>query len=155
MKLLIAKVFGTGFGTGYSPVASGTAGSALAVLMYWFIPTFSDTPVLLAMIAIFFVIGVWASTELESVYGHDPSEATIDEFVGQWISLLFLPRTALVAALSFFFFRLFDITKPEPASSLEKLPKGWGVMMDDVMAGIYANVAVQVILFAITKWQAT
>lgn len=138
MKLLLAKIFGSGFGTGYSPVASGTVASALAVVIYWLVPGFSETPMLFAAILVFFVIGVWASSVLEEPYGHDPSEATIDEFVGQWISLLFLPKTFLWAAVAFVLFRFFDITKIEPANKLQKLPKGWGVMMDDVMAGVYA-----------------
>jgi phosphatidylglycerophosphatase A len=150
VKLLLAKIFGTGFGTGYSPVASGTVASLLAVVIYWVVPGFAETPALFSAILIFFVIGVWASSELEEPYGHDPSEATVDEFVGQWISLLFLPKTLLWAAVSFALFRFFDITKIEPANKLQKLPKGWGVMMDDVMAGIYACLVAHLALWGLS-----
>ena len=70
----------------------------------------------------------------------------IDEIVGMWISLLFLPKTFFVILLAFIFFRLFDILKPPPARQLEPLPNGWGIMLDDVMAGIYANLAVRLVL---------
>ncbi|ACF13319.1 phosphatidylglycerophosphatase A [Chloroherpeton thalassium ATCC 35110] len=147
MKMLLAKILGTGFGTGYFPFASGTLGSALAVAMYWFIPGFSETTFLLLAALIFFFAGVWASSLLEEPYGQDPSEATIDELVGQWIALLFLPKTLLSISLAFAAFRFFDITKIEPANQLQKLPRGWGVMMDDVMAGIYANLFCHAIYF--------
>lgn len=153
MNLLLAKIFGTGFGTGYSPVASGTVGSALAAAMYWFIPGFSETPVLLAVTTGMFAVGVWSGGVLEDLYGHDPSEATIDELVGQWISYAFLPKTFLTLAVGFLLFRLFDIVKPEPANQFQKLHKGWGVMMDDVMAGIYTNLALQLIYFFFPLWR--
>ncbi len=151
MTLWIAKIFGTGFGTGYAPKASGTVGSALAAAMYWFIPLLPEPMVLSGAIVIFFAIGVWSATILENKYGHDASEITIDEMVGQWIALLFLPKTTVAVGAAFALFRLFDIIKPEPANALQRLPKGWGVMMDDVMAGVYANVACQILFWAIEK----
>jgi len=152
MKMLLAKVLGTGFGTGFVPYASGTAGSALAVALYWYIPGFSETLFLGGATLLFFAIGVWASGQLETSYGHDPSEATIDEFVGQWIALLFLPKTGLSVLLAFLAFRFFDIAKVEPVNQLQKLPKGWGVMMDDVMAGIYANLSCHAIYFLMAQF---
>jgi phosphatidylglycerophosphatase A len=151
MKLIVAKIFGTGFGTGYAPKASGTVGSLLAVVIYWFVPHFSETLWLSTAILIFFVIGVWSGTVLEEIYGHDAGEITIDEFVGQWIALFLLPKTLLAVALAFAFFRVFDIAKPEPVNALQKLPKGWGVMLDDVMAGVYANLTCQIALWLIDK----
>ncbi len=151
MILFFAKLFGTGLGTGYLRYATGTFGSLLAVLLYWFVPKLSEPVILLSAIVISFVLGVWSSSVLEKEYGHDPKEATIDEVVGQWIALLFLPKTFLAMALSFSIFRLYDIIKPEPANRLQKLPRGWGVMMDDVMAGIYANLTCQVLLWIFSR----
>ncbi|MFN3386008.1 MAG: phosphatidylglycerophosphatase A [Candidatus Thermochlorobacter sp.] len=151
MILFFAKLFGTGLGTGYLRYATGTFASLLAVLLYWFVPKLSELAFLLSAIVISFVLGVWSSSVLEKAYGHDPKEATIDEVVGQWIALLFLPKTFLATALAFSLFRLYDIIKPEPVHTLQKLPRGWGVMMDDVMAGIYANLTCQVLLWIFSR----
>ncbi|MBC8044934.1 MAG: phosphatidylglycerophosphatase A [Rhizobacter sp.] len=153
MTIWLAKVFGTGFGTGYAPVASGTVGSLLAAAMYWFIPNFARTDILLSVSLVMFAVGVWSGGVLEDLYGHDPREATIDELVGQWLALAFLPKTWLTLLLSVALFRLFDITKPEPANKFQKLPRGWGVMMDDVVAGVYANLAVQLIYLLMPQWK--
>lgn len=150
MKRFLAKLVGTGFGTGYLRYATGTFGSLLAALLYWFVPKLSEPPILLSAIVIGFALGAWSSAALEEEYGRDPKEATIDEVVGQWIALLLLPKTFLATALAFAAFRLFDIIKPEPVNKLQKLPSGWGVMMDDVMAGIYANLACRLLLWIIS-----
>jgi phosphatidylglycerophosphatase A len=68
----------------------------------------------------------------------------VDEVVGMWASLLFLPLTPVAVAAAFLFFRLFDVVKPWPAGALERLPAGWGIMADDLAAGVYANLVVQV-----------
>ncbi len=151
VKRLVAKVFGTGLGTGYLRYATGTFGSMLAVLLYWAVPRLSDPMMLAGAIVAGLAIGVWATSILEEEYGHDPKEATIDEVVGQWIALLFLPKTGLAVGLAFALFRLFDVIKPEPVHRLQKLPKGWGVMMDDVMAGMYANLACHILLWLFSK----
>ena len=81
---------------------------------------------------------------MENYYGHDPAEVTIDEVVGQWISLLFIPPTFLAAAASFLVFRFMDIIKPFPARNFDRQHGGFGIMMDDVVAGIYANIVMQI-----------
>lgn len=143
----LAKAFGTGFGTGYLPYVPGTWGSLAALLMAWFVPGFVSIPTFFYVIVGAFAIGVWAGGEVEKDYGKDAKEITIDEFVGQWIALLFVPKTLLAFALAFIFFRFFDVAKIEPINKLQKLPKGWGVMMDDVVAGVYANLGVQLALW--------
>jgi phosphatidylglycerophosphatase A len=152
---LVAKIFGTGFGTGYVPFASGTAGSALALAIYWFVPGFSAAPVLIGTTLLFLMFGIWASTQLEEEYGHDAKQITIDEFVGQWLTLWFVPVSLLHLLLAFLFFRFFDIAKPEPVNKLQKLPKGFGVMMDDVMAGIYANLLLQLVIRVVLPYFTT
>jgi phosphatidylglycerophosphatase A len=93
----------------------------------------------LVTVAVFFA-GVAASKRLAQRLGRkDPGAAVIDEVVGMWLSLLFLPFTPATAVAGFLLFRVLDVFKPYPARQLEGLPGGWGIMTDDVMAGIYAN----------------
>jgi len=141
-----ARFIATGFYSGYSPVASGTAGSAVGVLIYA-IPQFQSQLVLCAASAAGLVIGAYVSGIMERSFGEDPSIVVIDEIVGMWISLLFLPSTIAVVLAAFLFFRAFDIIKPPPARQLERLKGGWGVMLDDAAAGVYANLAVQLLCF--------
>lgn len=94
----------------------------------------------IAITLVFFFSGVRAATSAESVWGHDAHRIVIDEIVGAWVALLSLPRTVRIAVLGFFIFRFFDIVKPFPAHRSQRLPAGWGVMMDDLIAGIYTNV---------------
>jgi phosphatidylglycerophosphatase A len=76
----------------------------------------------------------------------DPGLVVVDEVAGMWVTLLFVPFTPLTAALGFLAFRLMDIVKPFPARRLEDLPGGWGIMADDLMAGVYANVLVRAVV---------
>ena len=137
MKLnFFNKLLGSGFYTGYIPFASGTFGS-LAGLVIYYIPGFENPFVLIPAIIVFGLYGVYVGTEFEKVYGKDPSECTIDEIVGMWISLLFLPKILWVSVLVFLVWRLFDIVKPYPARNLEKLKGGLGIMIDDIVSSIY------------------
>ena len=134
----------SGFGSGFSPFASGTAGSAAAVLP-WLLMRELSLPWYLAIIAIAFVLGVWASNVvIERLRISDPGVIVWDEFVGQWISLLPLlvwPAHWLWIAAGFFLFRLFDVWKPWPCSWADRRVKGGiGVMLDDVLAGVYAAI---------------
>jgi phosphatidylglycerophosphatase A len=142
----IPRFIATGFFSGYSPVVPGTAGS-LAGLALYAIPGF-EAPIifLVATVAAFF-IGTYASARMEHCYGDDPSIVVVDEIVGMWISLFFLPKSIVIATLAFLAFRFYDIVKPPPARQMENIPGGWGIMLDDVFAGIYANVSIRVILF--------
>ena len=83
---------------------------------------------------------------MEKRLGEDPQIVVIDEIVGMWISLIILPKTIWIVLLAFFFFRVYDTIKPPPARSLEHLKHGLGIMLDDVAAGVYANISVRVIL---------
>jgi phosphatidylglycerophosphatase A len=86
---------------------------------------------------------------MEQIYGKDPSIVVIDEVVGMWIALLFLPKTIYAAALSFLWFRIYDIIKPPPARQLDAKSGGFAIMLDDVVAAIYANATVWIIGFLI------
>ena len=138
----------TGAGSGYSPIASGTAGSAVGVALFvvlaWGLGL--STPALLAVTAGVTLLGVWAADRAEAIFGgKDDGHITIDEVAGQLISLLALPLRWEVLLVGFFLFRLFDIVKPPPARQLESMRGGLGVMGDDVFAGIYANLVGQVL----------
>ena len=146
MRQALAKILGSAFGLGYAPFAPGTVGSAGAALAYFFIPALHNPLVLMPLILATTALGVWASSVMEEEYGEDPSQAVIDEVAGQWLALAFLPATPFVVLQGFIFFRLFDILKPGPVDSLQNLPGGWGIMADDVLAGIFANVTLRVVL---------
>jgi phosphatidylglycerophosphatase A len=145
----LARLIATGLATGYSPAAPGTAGSLLALLVLWLLPPAG--PVFFASVLCpLFFLGVWASSRVEAEEvrkggKHDPSIVNVDEIVGMGLSVVFLPPSAsrLWLIAGFLLFRLFDIVKPFPANRSQRLPRGWGIMMDDVIAGIYANIILQ------------
>ena len=144
---LFEKIVGSGFYTGYIPFASGTFGSLIAIFIY-LIPGFEQLYIILPSIVILFVYGVYVSSKFEKVYGKDPSQCTVDEVVGTWIALIALPKTAYIVLTSFLVWRLLDIIKPFPARGSEKLPGGWGIMIDDVIAGSYSLIIVQLIVYS-------
>ena len=153
------KIIATGFGSGYSPIAPGTAGALAALIMAIYISncfcqigcfkTGNPWEILFFLSIIFFVLGKIACDRLESVWGHDPSKIVVDEMVGMWVSLLFVPFAMKNLLMAFVLFRIFDIWKPLGIRQMEKLKGGWGVMMDDVLAGVYALVVMQAVLFFI------
>lgn len=138
----LQKAFASGLFSGYSPIASGTVGSAVGLAVYW-IPGFEQPLVMSAACLLVFVFGVRASGAMEKVYGHDPGEVTIDEVLGMWISLLLLPKTILVSVAGFILFRVFDIFKPYPARRFDALHGGSGIMLDDVVSALYTNLLLQ------------
>lgn len=142
---VIEKMLGSGFFTGYIPFASGTWGSLAALLIYW-IPGFETPLVIIPAIIIFTVYGIIVAGKFEKAYGKDPSQCTIDEVAGTWISLLFLPKTITVSIITFLFWRVLDIFKPFPANRFEKIPGGLGIMADDLMSGFYACCSMHLLL---------
>ena len=142
----LIRLIGSGLYSGKSPIAPGTAGSVVGLACFVLIPGFNGW-ILLSAVVLFFFLGVWTATEIEKTEGHDAGFITIDEVVGMWISLLFLPDAGMwkMVIPAFFLFRIFDIIKPFPAGRSQHLPGGWGVMVDDVFAGIYANLTLQIV----------
>ena len=138
-------MLGSGFYTGYIPFAPGTFGSLAALILYT-IPGFESLAVIVPIIIIFSFYGIFIGNKFESMYGKDPSQCTIDEMVGMWISLLFLPKTLFISVTAFFIWRAMDIIKPYPARQLEKLNGGLGIMIDDVVASVYSLIIVHLIL---------
>ncbi|MGC1461268.1 MAG: phosphatidylglycerophosphatase A [Terracidiphilus sp.] len=140
-----AYAIATFFGAGYGKPGPGTWGSVATVLLWaacaWLIHPSPHTLflILLAVIAIAIVAGVPASTIVARHSGRkDPQFVVIDEVAGQAIALLACPFDWYHALIALILFRLFDITKPFPARQLESLPEGWGIVFDDVAAGLYA-----------------
>lgn len=134
-----ALVVATAFGAGYSPVAPGTAGSAVAALLLWLVP-FSRTGLAAFFVAVT-VVGTWAAHVAESSLGEkDPGAIVIDEVAGMTLSVLLLPLTPPVIAAAFVLFRILDVLKPFPAGRAQALPGGFGVMVDDLVAGFYTLV---------------
>jgi phosphatidylglycerophosphatase A len=135
----------TFFGAGFGRPGPGTWGSVAAVLL-WAVYAFAFHPTaqalliaLFAGIALTLLLGIPASTIVARESGrHDPQFVVVDEVVGQWIALLFSPFDLRHALIALILFRLFDITKPFPVRRLENLPEGWGIVLDDVGAGLYA-----------------
>ncbi len=148
---LINKLIATAFGLGYSPIAPGTMGAIGGIAVYLLIiNSLSQVNMILGLLIILFLfLGIIASNKLESEWGKDPSKIVIDEVVGVWIALLFIPSEWQYTLGAFLLFRFFDIVKPLYIKRAEKLKGGWGVMFDDVLAGVYANIVIQIVVFGI------
>lgn len=135
----------TGFYSGYSPVAPGTAGSLLVVVLFLFFPSIPIGYHLL-LISLMVFLGIWSSSRVATDLGKDPSIVVIDEMTGMFIAIFACPRTLIVLFLGFFLFRFFDILKPFPIRNVEKLSGGLGIMLDDIIAGIFAFAIIQSLL---------
>ena len=140
---------------GYFPIAPGTVGS-LAGLVVYLLVWWSGSPLVeIALIVLLFAAGVWAGTTAERYFGGiDPGPIVVDEVVGMLITLAFIPVGLSGAIAGFVLFRIFDVIKPFPAGRLERLHGGLGVMADDAMAAVYANLTLRVVLWAAPGWVA-
>lgn len=142
---LVSRLIATGLFSGYVPVSPGTAGSLLALILYWFLPG-SESVFFSSIVVLLFFVGVWAATRLDiETQSKDNQQIVIDEIVGMFITLILMEKKILWLAIGFILFRLFDIFKPYPCRQAEKFPRGWGVMLDDVAAGVYAAAALRLI----------
>jgi phosphatidylglycerophosphatase A len=140
-------VIATFFGTGLCPIAPGTAASLAVALSYKFWLWMLPWPAEIILIAVLFAAGVAASTRYaRALHQKDPGRIVIDEVCGQLTALLFVAPSWKAVILSFFLFRFFDIIKPYPIRKLEGFPEGWGIMADDIGAGIFAGVFLRILL---------
>jgi phosphatidylglycerophosphatase A len=140
---------------GFAPFAPGTVGSAAALPLWWWLRWTGVAWVEPAVIAVLTVAGAWGAHVAERELGvEDPGPVVIDEVAGMLLSLIWLPLTWKVALAGFLAFRLFDIVKPFPAGRLEHLPHGWGIMADDLMAGVYAYIVVRALWWWRPEWLA-
>mgnify|MGYP001030621391 FL=1 len=147
MKTL-RTIIATFFGLGYAPLAPGTVTSLAVLFLHklvlaglpWFVPV--------GLFALFLAAGVPAATSFAADAGkEDPGTVVIDEAAGQLLVFLFLPPTWLNLGLGFVLFRFFDILKPFPISRAERLPRGWGIMADDLAAGLAGAILLHFYLF--------
>jgi len=138
---------------GYFPFAPGTVGSAAGLVVYLLV-WWTHSPILeLGLIAGLFAAGVWAGTTAERFFGGiDPGPIVIDEVVGMLITLAFIPVGWSGMLAGFVLFRIFDVLKPFPAGRLESLHGGLGVMADDAMAAIYANLSLRLVMWLLPAW---
>lgn len=161
---LYDKTLGTAFGAGYWPWGPGTMGAAAGTLVWWLASLVLSYHTLffvtLAAIVIVTLLSVPSIKRLEQEWGPDPSRVVIDEVVGVWICLLAVPSPFILDVCNtpawwwisgaFVLFRFFDIVKPLGVRSMEELPGGWGVMADDILAGIYGSAVMLIIAFVIS-----
>lgn len=148
----IIAFFASGFYTGYSPLIPGTTGSIPPWIIGYFLIGNDQTTLWIAA-GITVILSVYLSTIAEPIMGHDSKKIVIDEWAGMFISFLLIPFTFTNYLIAFLAFRALDAIKFFPANEAEKLPKGWGVTADDIVAGIQANLLTRLIifLFAIVK----
>jgi len=145
----LAVLCATVFYSGLAPAAPGTVGSAAGLVMLAVVRLTESGVAELALVSGVLALGVWSSTVAEVHYDvHDPPPVVIDEVAGMLITLLFIPVGWIGWLLGFLVFRACDIVKPFPANRAERLPRGWGVMADDVVAGMYAHAGVRLIRWA-------
>jgi len=141
----------TGFGVGYSPVAPGTLGTLVAIPVYYFLSEISS-PIYEITVIAFFFLSVWISENAEIFFRKkDDQRIVIDEIIGFLITMFWIPKTTRFILIGFFLFRFFDILKPFPIRLIDKrLKGGFGVVLDDVIAGVYANIILYIISFYFT-----
>ena len=138
---------------GYAPFAPGTFGSLVGLVIYYAVRRQQSTTFELGAIGVVVLIGLWSATEAEHHFGGvDPGPVVIDEVIGMLITLALHPVNVLGAIIGFFIFRLLDIVKPWPARRLELLPGGFGVVLDDMMAGLYSNLLVGLLVWLLPAW---
>ena len=152
MKTLTLMMSTFGY-VGFAPVAPGTVGSFAALALYAAV-RWAGSPVVEGLaIALVFAVGVWSATQTEKILGiTDPGPVVIDEVLGMLITLAGLPLGWGGVLAGFLLFRVFDVIKPFPAGHLEAAPGGWGIMLDDAMAGVYAHLALRLLAWWRPDW---
>lgn len=138
----------TGLGVGYAPIASGTFGTALAVPIVWAMGAYLPGWVYFVVTVAFLVLGAESAYVAEKHYEQrDSGKIVVDEIVGFMVSMYLVPISGVTLLAGFFAFRFFDIVKLWPARKIDReMEGGWGVMLDDVAAGVYTNIALQIFL---------
>ncbi|MCZ6639329.1 MAG: phosphatidylglycerophosphatase A [Candidatus Dadabacteria bacterium] len=145
MKNSIAKLIATVFYVGLIPIAPGTFGTIAAIPLFYAL-SFTPLYLYLAITVLIILISVWASGVAEEIFGKtDPGEVVADEVCGYLVTMILVPLTLGNIFFGFLLFRLFDIAKPYPIRKFERLPGGWGIVMDDVMAGVYSCITLHIL----------
>ena len=146
----VSEIISTVFYIGRLPFAPGRWCSFVAFLAWFFLRFYIEGVFILYASLVLFFIGVAVSTiHAEALKDEDPAEIVIDEWVGQWIALWMVPHSFIWGFVSFSFFRIFDIFKLGPVKSMDDIKSGTGIMMDDVIAGIFALLVTQSLFYFI------
>src|SRR6476620_2504587 len=145
--MIIAKLISTCLGIGYIRKGAGTVAAFIGCIAWYFIQVrgvnaLFDVVAILALT----LLGIWSATMVETEWGKDSNRVVIDELLGMWISVFLIPAELKYIALAFVLFRFFDIVKPFYIRKAEALPGGWGVMADDVLAGVYSNILLHIVV---------
>jgi phosphatidylglycerophosphatase A len=143
----LTKCIATGLFSGYSPSVPGTVGTIPAWLVAFFLVR-EQQIVLAAVTIVTFLVSVRVASAAETIFGHDSKKIVIDEWAGMFVALVLVPYSLSNYLIAFVAFRVFDVLKIPPAAQAEKLPGGWGVTMDDIVAGVQANILTQVVVMA-------
>lgn len=149
----IKPILGSFFYAGFLPNAPGTWGSFFALFPVYIIGTYHPISGLLLLTVLCSFITVWVSKECERAWGGDPSPLVMDEFAGQAMTFIAIPfsgmllQDLLLLLVGFIFFRFFDIQKPLGVNKLQNIPGGWGILADDLLAGVYAFLCMHGLLF--------
>jgi len=150
------KIIASGLGTGFAPIAPGTAGSMLGIFLFWI---FNDQIIrldidslnilFLNLFAIILVVfaGTYSIKKVHKLWEHDASQIVIDEIAGVWIAAFALPFNWIYYLDALVLFRLFDIYKPLYIRKIDNMHSDWSVMLDDVLAGIYSLIVMQILLY--------
>jgi len=151
-----SKIIASGLGTGFAPIAPGTAGAILGVILYYGLniiwvdinlQPLTVNALNLAVIILVLLIGVYSIRKVHETWPHDAPQIVIDEVVGVWIAVFALPFDYRIYLYGFILFRFFDILKPFYIKRIDRLKSSWSVMLDDVVAGVYANIVLQILLY--------
>lgn len=138
---------------GFFPIAPGTAGSLAALTLFAFVRWVGMPAFELGMIAAVLAVGIWSANGAERALGQkDPGPIVIDEVLGMLITLAIIPVSVAGVVLGFLLFRVFDVVKPFPADRMERMPGGLGVMMDDLVAGVYAHLVLRLCVWWMPSW---
>lgn len=147
---IVIKVLASFFFLGYAPIASGTVGTLAAFVMVLFLKN-NWIAYAIVMVSLI-VLGICVSTEAEHLYKEkDSHKIVIDEVAGYFVTMFLIPSMTLgVMVIGFFLNRIFDMLKPYPIRKIEELPGGFGIMLDDVLAGVYSNLFLRLIIILLT-----
>lgn len=152
MNKQLSLFLATGVYSGYLRPFSGTWGTIPAWLIGYFLIK-GNNVWMIPVTIVCFLVSVWSAGEAEHYFGHDSKNIVIDEWAGMFVTFLFVPYSLTAYIIAFVLFRVFDVVKLYPAAQFEDLPGGWGVTMDDIAAGVYANITTRIVLFALTYFE--
>ncbi|MEM7007915.1 MAG: phosphatidylglycerophosphatase A [Thermodesulfobacteriota bacterium] len=143
-KKSLANIIATFFYVGLIPIGPGTFGTLAAIPLFYAL-TFTPFYLYLVITVVIILISVWASKVAEEIYKkEDPGQIVVDEVCGFLVTMILVPPTVSNIFIGFLLFRIFDITKPYPVRKFERIPNGWGVVLDDVAAGVYACITLHI-----------